>query len=400
MITTDILIAGGGIAGMSAAARLAADGHEIILVDPAPASPDHNAANHPDLRTTAFLQPGIATLTRAGAWQAMQDNGAMLRVMRIIDAGGAERTPRQTADFDGIETGHGHFGWNITNRTARTALLARLAGLPNVQFLQGVAVTGMAPGTDTATVTLSDQQTIATRLVIAADGRDSALRDMAGITHRRWQYDQSALVFAVTHDRPHDNISTEIHRTGGPLTLVPMPDHNGKPCSSVVWMTPARRADTLFAMDDATLSQTLMDETMGLFGTLAVTGGRAVWPMISQIAARLTGPRLALIAEAAHVVPPIGAQGLNMSLHDIETLAGLLATARNDGDDIGAARLLTRYHRRNFPRMVARVGGIDILNRAAMAEPRPLRDLRCLGLTALNKIAPLRKLAIRAGIGE
>ncbi|MFH1804463.1 MAG: FAD-dependent monooxygenase [Pseudomonadota bacterium] len=400
MITTDILIAGGGIAGMSAAARLAADGHDIILVDPAPASPDHNAASHPDLRTTAFLQPGIATLTRAGAWQAMQDSGAMLRVMRIIDAGGAERTPRQTADFDGIETGHGHFGWNITNRAARTALLARIADLPNVTFLQGAAVTGFTPGPDTATVTLSTGQNIATRLVIAADGRDSALRDMAGINHRRWQYDQSALVFAVTQTVPHDNISTEIHRTGGPLTLVPMPDLNGKPCSSVVWMTSARRAETLFAMDDATLSQTLMDETMGLFGRLAVTGGRAVWPMISQIAARLTGPRLALIAEAAHVVPPIGAQGLNMSLHDIEALAGLLTTARDDGGDIGAPSLLTRYHRRNFPRMVARVGGIDLLNRAAMAEPRPLRDLRYLGLTAFNKIAPLRKLAIRAGIGK
>ena len=139
---------------------------------------------------------------------------------------------------------------------------------------------------------------------------------------------------------------------------------------------------------------------MNLFGPLTVASPRAVWPMISQVPSRLISARLALIAEAAHVVPPIGAQGLNMSLHDIETLAELIAKAKLHGKDIGATTLLKSYERKQLPKTLARVGGIDLLNRASMFEPKPLRDLRYAGLTAINRIGPLRKLAIKVGVGK
>lgn len=392
---TDILVAGGGIAGLAAAARLAAEGRSVTLVDPAPAPGPAEAAGGGDLRTTAFLQPAIATLTRAGAWEAMQADGAPLRTMRIVDAGGRVRRPRGRADFTGAETGQGLFGWNVPNRVARRALLARLGALPGVRLRHGTAVDTFVPRLDAALCRLSDGTTVAAKLVIAADGRDSTLRRLAGIGSRRWGYGQKALVFAVTHPDPHDGVSTEIHRTGGPLTLVPMPDHDGRPCSSVVWMIPGPRAVALAALDDEALAAELTAETMGLFGPLRLASPRAVWPIIAQLAHRLTGPRLALIAEAAHVVPPIGAQGLNMSLADIESLAGATAGLPDPGDPAA----LARHQRRQWPGTLARVAGVDLLNRAARAEAQALRDLRRLGLAAIDRIPPLRRLAIRAGLG-
>ncbi|MCH8952875.1 MAG: FAD-dependent monooxygenase, partial [Proteobacteria bacterium] len=201
------------------------------------------------------------------------------------------------------------------------------------------------------------------------------------------------------HPRPHDGVSTEIHRSGGPLTLVPMPDRDGCPCCSVVWMAPGPRATDLHALDDAALGAELTAETMGLFGPLEITGRRALWPIIGQIAARLDAQRLALVAEAAHVVAPIGAQGLNLSLADIETLARLVEDARAADRDIGAPGLLAAYQRRRYPEMAARVAAIDLLNRAARAEAQPLRDLRRAGLKAIHDIRPLRRLAMRWGLG-
>ena len=394
MIETDILVAGGGIAGLTATARLAAEGFDVICVDPAPAD-----APGSDLRTTAFLAPAVETLERAGAWGAMAAGAAPLWTMRLVDAGGVERAPRETADFKATELMDRPFGWNVPNSAIRGALLGRLKDLATARLLGGVRVTGLTTRRDAALARLSDGAQVRARLVLAADGRDSSLRQAAGIGARRWHYGQKALVFAVTHGVPHDGVSTEIHRTGGPLTFVPMPDLDGRPSSSVVWMVPGARAAELAGMDDTALAAELEAETMGLFGPLEIAGERAVWPIIAQVATRLTAQRLALVAEAAHVVPPIGAQGLNMSLADIECLAGLTAEAKSAGRDIGAPALLDTYHRRRQPEMLARVAGIDLLNRAAQAEAQPLRDLRRAGLRAIHQVAPLRRLAMRLGLG-
>jgi 2-octaprenyl-6-methoxyphenol hydroxylase len=391
---TDILVAGGGIAGLTGTARLAAAGFDVICVDPAPAQSPGT-----DQRTTAFLEPAVATLERAGAWAAMAPGAAPLWTMRLIDAGGQAREVRETADFEAREMMDRPFGWNVPNIATREALLARLAALPSARLINGQTVTGMVPRSAEAVARLSGGDQIRARLVLAADGRDSGLREAAGIMARRWHYGQKGLVFAVTHPRPHDGVSTEIHRTGGPLTLVPMPDRDGFPCSSVVWMAPGPRAVELNALDDEALGAELTTETMGLFGPLTVTGPRALWPIIGQLAARLDGQRLALIAEAAHVIPPIGAQGLNMSLADIETLARLIEEARATGRDIGAPDLLAAYQRQRYPEMAARVAGIDLLNRAAQANAQPLRDFRRTGLKAIRDIRPLRRLAMRWGLG-
>jgi len=388
-IEADILVAGGGIAGLTAAARFGAEGWRVVLVEPKPPGPGE------DRRTTALLMPSVAVLEAAGAWAAMAAGATALGTMRLVDAGGRERTPRRTADFTAAEIQDRPFGYNVANTDARAALIGRLETLETVTPLFGVAVSRLLTRTGEARATLSDGREITARLVIAADGRDSPVREAVGIEATRWSYGQRALVFAVTHPEPHHGVSTEIHRTGGPCTLVPMPDIGGEPSSSVVWMMPGARAEALMVADDAALGTALTAETMGLQGPLTVASPRAAWPIISQIAHAMAGERVALIAEAAHVVPPIGAQGLNMSLADIACLADLTAGA----PDPGEAGLLARYQRRRWPETVGRVAGIDSLNRAAMAEARPLRDLRALGLSAIHGIAPIRHLAMRLGMG-
>lgn len=390
MENTDILIAGGGLAGLTAAARLAGTGADVTLVDPAGPTEEGGTA---DLRTTALLQPAIDTLDRAGAWAGMERVSAPLHCMRLIDAGGRQRIARETADFRADEISAKPFGQNVANTEIRRALEARLEAQGATR--RQAAATGSFLRGARRVVRLSDGQQIAARLVIAADGRDSALRKAAGLSAHRWSYGQKALVFAVTHSAPHEGISTEIHSTGGPCTLVPMPDHEGSPSSSVVWMVPGPRAAQLAALDDPGLGTALTAETMGLYGPLTLIGGRAVWPIISQIAPKLTAPRLALVAEAVHVIPPIGAQGLNMSLRDVEVLTGLIETA----EDPGAERVLRSYQSRRFPDIAARVAGVDMLNRAARAEWQPVRDLRRLGLKAIHEVQPIRQMAMRLGLG-
>jgi 2-octaprenyl-6-methoxyphenol hydroxylase len=222
---------------------------------------------------------------------------------------------------------------------------------------------------------------------------------MLGRGARRWGYGQMALAFSVSHARPHDGISTEIHRSGGPLTLVPLPDRDGRHFSAVVWMEEGPRAVALARMAPEQFESAVAARACGVLGEVRVEGPVRLWPIVAQVADRLDGPRAALVAEAAHVVPPIGAQGLNMSLADIATLLDLTSTARQRGEDIGALALLRRYHRMRYPEILARVAGIDALNRAAMAGPRPLRDLRRAGLRALAGIAPVRHAAMRLGMG-
>lgn len=393
-IETDVLVCGGGIAGLAATARLAAGGVRAVCVDPMPAD-----APGSDLRTTAFLRPAIETLRTADAWEGMAIGAAELRVMRLVDAGGRERAPRQIADFTAEEVPGGVFGWNVPNRAARAGLLTAIEAAPTARLIGATRVEAVVTRTAHALARLSDGSRVRAALVVAADGRDSALRQAAGIGVSRWRYGQKALVFSVTHEAPHGGVSTEIHRTGGPLTLVPMPDEAGRHRSSVVWMAPGPRTAVLDGLSDEALGLEITAETMGLMGPLTVAGPRMVWPIIAQVAHGLAAERLALIAEAAHVVPPIGAQGLNLSLADIEMLAELVELRHAATGDIGGPDLLAAYQRARLPDMAARVAGIDALNRAAKAEAQPLRDLRWLGLKAIHDVAPLRRLAMKAGLG-
>lgn len=388
----DVLISGGGIAGLIAAAGFGAEGLTTLCVDPAPPVTDESTEGA-DLRSTAFLTPSVALLGQIGLWERLSPYATPLQVMRIVDAGGAEPVARLTRDFDASEIGDQPFGWNLPNWLLRREISARLDQLQTVRFQPGIATADVVARDEGALVTLSDGRRIRAKLLIGADGRNSPVRQALGIGVRTFRYGQKALAFAVTHDLPHDNVSTEVHRTGGPFTLVPLPDRDGKHSSAVVWMENGREIARLAALPPADFEAELNARSAGVLGHLTQATRLTQWPIISQIADSFTGPRTALIAEAAHVLPPIGAQGLNMSLADLGALIELNRT------DPGNAAGLAEYNRTRRPDAYTRLLGIDALNRASQASLRPLRDLRAAALGGLYGIAPVRRLMMRAGLG-
>jgi 2-octaprenyl-6-methoxyphenol hydroxylase len=393
--TTDILISGGGVAGLTAACALGSAGFRVICVDPAP--PVTAAENDgADLRTTAFLQPSIPVLQGAGLWERLAPHAAALQVMRIIDAGGEMPEARLTKDFDAADISDAPFGWNLPNWLLRREMVARLAELPNVSFRPGTAFVRMLVRDAEALVTLTDGTQLSAKLVIGADGRTSPVREAVGIVAKSIRYGQKALAFGVSHDIPHNNVSTEVHRSGGPFTLVPLPDRDGRPASAVVWMETGPEIARLSALSVPAFEAEMTARSSGILGPLTLISRRSVWPIISQIAERLSGPRTVLIAEAAHVVPPIGAQGLNMSLADLACLLNLALAQR---DDPGTEAVTDAFHRARHLDVKARVTGIDLLNRASMAQSPMLRDLRAKALESLYSARPVRQVLMRTGLG-
>jgi len=394
MIETHVLISGGGVAGLAAAHAFGNAGYATICVDPSPPITDR-AQQGADLRSTAFLQPARDFLHSIGLWDRFEAYASPLAIMRIVDAGGDAFEPRLTKDFVASDISDRPFGWNLPNWLLRREMVAGMKQLSNVDFRPGTSTTGLLTRQSEALATLSDGTRVKAKLVIAADGRASFVREAVGVDVTTKRYGQKALAFAVTHAIPHDNVSTEIHRTGGPFTLVPLPDFEGQPSSAVVWMEKGPIAQDLYNADVPTFEAAMSDRSCHLFGPLTLASNRTIWPIISQIADRFSGQRTALIAEAAHVVPPIGAQGLNMSLGDIASLLDLSQKA----DDPGSSKVLESYHRSRYAEVKARVTGVDALNRASMMDAQPLRDLRAMGLQGLHAATPVRKTLMKLGLG-
>ncbi len=389
----DIVISGGGIAGMTAAAAFGTQGFNVLCVDPAPPIIDE-AASGSDLRSTAFLQPSISVLEKAGLWERFEPYAMPLQVMRIVDAGGETPEPRVSHDFDASDISEKPFGWNLPNWLLKRECAARLSDLRNVTFRPGIGTTRLTTRETAAIIGLSDGTQVEATLLIAADGRNSPMREALGIGVRTTRFGQKALAFAVSHPVPHDNVSTEIHRSGGPFTFVPLPDRDGQPCSAIVWMERGQEAKRLLELPVEAFEAEMNIRSCGLLGPLKLVSRRTIWPIISQIAERLYGERTALMAEAAHVVPPIGAQGLNMSLADLTALLELTAT-----HPLGSRQMLAAYERRRYPDVAMRVAGVGVLNRASMISAQPLRDARARVLDMLYSASPVRRALMQMGIG-
>lgn len=395
MSETEILISGGGVAGLAAAAAFGAAGFSVVCVEPNPPITAGDTAGA-DLRSTAFLHPSLPVLQAAGLWERLAPHATPLQIMRIVDAGGADAIPRVVKDFNAADLSDQPFGWNLPNWLLRREFLARITDLPNVTFSTAVKTTALFTRESEARVTLSDGSRLRAKLVIAADGRDSFIRQALDIPVKTLRYGQKALAFAVTHHTPHNNVSTEIHRSGGPFTFVPLPDRATLPCSAVVWMETGPEVARLQSLSIPEFEAEMNIRSAGLLGPLTLATPLTVWPIIAQCAARMAGERVALMAEAAHVLPPIGAQGLNMSMADLTVLLDLAQAHRTD---LGGRAMLDAYHTRRHHDVEARILGIDALNRASMMGAQPLRDMRAAALDAFYSIAPLRKTLMRAGIG-
>jgi 2-octaprenyl-6-methoxyphenol hydroxylase len=393
---TDVFVSGGGIAGMVTALAFERAGFSVICADPVPPVTTRQEKGA-DLRTTAFLQPSQQFLQSIEIWDHLADHAMPLEVMRIVDAGGAIEPPviRVTKEFQASDISDQPFGWNVPNWISRRELLKALDQSEGAAFLPGVHTEKVFTRENEARIKLSDGQNIHARLVIAADGSSSFVRQNAGVSVTTKRFGQKALAFAVTHSIPHENVSTEIHRSGGPFTLVPLPDHEGSPSSAVVWMETSDNAGRLMEMDTDSFEAEMSTRSCSILGPLKLATVRTVWPIISQIAERLSAQRIAIVAEAAHAIPPIGAQGLNMSLEDIKTLLKLATKS----DDIGSKSVLDAYHKDRINDVRVRVGGISLLNQTSIAQNQIIRDLRAGVIEALHGMAPVRKTLMKMGLG-
>jgi 2-octaprenyl-6-methoxyphenol hydroxylase len=392
--TVDIFISGGGIAGLVAAAAFGHAGFSVLLADPSP-PPTKATDKNADLRSTAFLQPAQALFEQIGLWDTLAPHATPLDALRIVDTAGWPPEIRETRVFDATDIGDGPFGWNLPNWLTRATVLKFIEKQPGITLAMGTGFADMLTRTRQAIVTLTDGRRIGARLVIAADGRASPVRDAAGIGVRTIRYGQKALACSVTHPLPHGNISTEVYNQGGAFTTVPLPDHHGSPASAIVWMNPGARALELAAMAPAAFNATMTERSCGLLGPLELASARNVWPIVTQTADHLTAERTALVAEAAHVLPPIGAQGLNTSLHDVAALHDL---AKDGPADLGSPAMLARYARTRERDIAVRARAIDLFNRVCKSGEPPIQALRSLGLKTVYDFVPLRRTVMRAGL--
>lgn len=383
------------MAGLVAAVAFGHAGFSVCLVDPA--SPVTSSADQgSDLRSTAFLRPAKALFEQIGLWPQLEPHAVPLEQLRIVDTAGDPPEIRDERSFGKDGSGDHPLGWNFMNWLIRRELLAHLDKQTGVVLRYGTGFSGMLTRIGGAIVTLSDGGQIAARLVIGADGRFSPVRDAAGIGAHTIRYGQKSLAFVASHIEPHHNISTEIYNFGGPFTMVPLAPVNGIPASAIVWMNAGRRTLDLAAMEPGAFNTEMTRRSAGLFGPMELVSPRAIWPIITQRADRLTAERTALIAEAAHVLPPIGAQGLNTSLNDI---SALLAAAMSGSDDLGGPAMLEIYDRARYGDIARRARAIDMFNRVTRSGGQGLQSLRLAGLKAAYDIVPVRQGLIRAGMG-
>jgi 2-octaprenyl-6-methoxyphenol hydroxylase len=377
-----VAVVGGGPAGLVAAIALATAGVDTLLIAP-PAEPDH--------RTTALLAGSVTALETLGVWPACVVHAAPLRKIRLIDD--TQRLIRAPEVlFAAAEIGLDAFGHNIENRHLIAALEAHVCALK----LPRIAGAALSVASDPGGVTIKYAGGEArVKLVIGADGRRSLCRAAAGIgTNSRRTYPQTALTLNLAHARPHDDTSTEFHTESGPFTLVPLP---GRRSSLVCVLDPAQAAE-LAAMNDTELSHEIERRAHSLLGAMTVEPGRGVFPLAIETADAFARDRIALVGEAAHVVPPIGAQGLNLGLRDGATIAELVAEALRQNIDIGAPEVLARYDTQRRADITSRSIAVDLLNRSLLTDFLPAQGARGLSLYLVDRIGPLRRALMREGV--
>ncbi|QMU59710.1 MAG: UbiH/UbiF family hydroxylase [Boseongicola sp.] len=391
----DIFISGGGIAGLIAAAAFANQGLKVVLAEPSP-PPNDASSTSSDLRSTAFLEPARGLLEDIGLWSKLADHATPLETLRVVDCIGHPPQIRTERAFKSSDLDAAAFGWNLPNWLTRKLLTDILLDSKQVDVRLGTGFKSILTRQSEAFVTLTDNTQLRTRLAVAADGRSSPLREACGIDYSTTRYGQKALAFVVSHDLPHENVSTELYLSGGAFTQVPLPDANGRHHSAIVWMNDGNEAARLMSLSSEEFAQAATVRSCQLLGNMALSSQRRAFPVVTQTANTLTSERVALIAEAAHVLPPIGAQGLNTSLHDVATLIEL---ARNNPDDLGSAAFLEAYDAARATDIQLRSKTIDMYNRLCRSDDPPLQALRSLGLKAVFDIAPLRRRIMRAGLG-
>jgi len=392
IVPLPIAVIGSGPVGMLAALKLAALNRQVVLIAP--------PINQNDRRTTALMMPAIQLLEDVGAWDSMICHEAgMLATMRIIDA--TKRLIRAPmVSFHAQEIGLTAFGYNIPNRVLNRVLNDKISLEPRIiRHIDEVA--HYHHHHRHITLTLKGGDCLDAALVVGADGRLSGARQAAGIQTRQWDYPQNALVLNFSHTRPHHRTANEFHTEQGPFTQVPLKGNR----SSLIWVVRPEVAKQLLTLGAQALAAEIETHMHAMLGkiTLETDAGEVMpndfppqsWPMSGAVPASFAANRTILIGEAAHIFPPIGAQGLNLGFRDVATLTQAVARFSQDP---GGAQALAYYNHQRRPDIWLRTGFVHALNRTLLSDLLPLQMLRGASLELLRQFSPLRGFMMREGL--
>ncbi len=376
----DIVVAGSGPTGLLSALALCTSGFRVALIGP--------RAKLDDGRTTALMSPALAFLDNFGLLADIASQAAPLKVMRIVDA--TRRLIRSpVVTFHAAEIGEAQFGMNVPNRVLNGALEAKVRSMATVAWFEGLA-DEWSTRDDQIVATWQGGQ-IHARLAVAADGRESNARESAGIVVRAKIHGQSALALSFLHSRGHAFASTEFHTENGPFTQVPLLGDR----SSLVWVADNATAARLAAMPLPELSREVEDRMQSMLGEVEVEVPPQIYPLSESLPDSFGKNRVALVGEAAHTFPPIGAQGLNLGIRDVQQLVEICEANR---DDPGRAHALAAYDRQRRPDILARSGAVGLLNGSLLSNMLPAQIARSAGLGLLGAFAPLRSFFMREGL--
>lgn len=391
--TVDVAIVGAGLVGGTLAVALARHGIKTLVIDRL--DPAATFAPAFDGRASAVAASSQTLLAAIGLWPHLTGSTEAIREIRVSDGDAPF-----FLHYDHALLGAAPLGFMAENRHYRLAIAKAMAEQrEHLAVEAGRAVTGMNDGPDRITLTLDDGRKIRAQLAVAAEGRDSKLRELAGIGLTGWSYAQTAIVATIGHARPHDGIAHERFLPAGPFAILPLPDENGVHRSSLVWTERADAAPAYLALDDTRFLAEIAERVGGFLGELSLIGPRFSHPLGLQFAARYGKGRLVLAGDAAHGIHPIAGQGLNLGLRDVAALTEIIVDARDLGLDLAHPEGLARYERWRRADNLMMAGVTDVLNRLFSNDLAPLRLARDLGLAAVNRIGPLKKFFMRHAMG-
>ncbi|MFD1610649.1 UbiH/UbiF/VisC/COQ6 family ubiquinone biosynthesis hydroxylase [Sphingomonas tabacisoli] len=386
---SDVIILGGGLVGLTLAFALDAHGLSSIVVDPA--NPETVLAPGFDGRASAIASASWNMLQAIGLGDRLEGKGCPIAAIRVSDGlrpGALDFAP--DADDEPL-------GIMFENRLLRQTLHAAAGEAKNVMLLMPARPVATDRGEHGVSVMLEDGRELKAPLLIAAEGRNSPTRAAAGINVARWQYEHSAIIAAVEHEKPHDNIAYEIFYPEGPFAILPMLPGNR---SALVWSVARADAPGYLKLGPRGFAAELKAKMGGLLGELTVIAPLSSYPLGFHHAGRITDQRLALVGDAAHGIHPIAGQGLNLGLRDAAALTEVLVEGARLGLDLGDAQLLKRYERWRSLDTLLVAASTDGLARLFGLPGETASAVRRFGLSAVQRIAPLKSFFMAEARGE
>jgi 2-octaprenyl-6-methoxyphenol hydroxylase len=396
-IEVAVCVLGAGPVGGVLASRLAAEGIPVAVVDRASLPP----MEHPDFdgRAYAIAAGSRPVLEAAGLWERLPYPAGPIREIRVSDGRIGRPASPLFLHFSAWEAGEEAFGWMVEARSLRMALNARLHAAPEIHLF-APAEASVERDADRAVVRIADGPEIACRLVVGAEGRASPSRSAAGIPVTSLPYHQTGIVCAIAHERPHNEVALEHFLPSGPFAQLPMAGTEGAPnLSAIVWTERTPLAERLLVLPDAAFTREIGRRLGDHLGAVRLMGRRWSYRLSALHAHRYTDTRFALIGDSAHGIHPIAGQGLNLGLRDAATLAKLIIAAVEAGEDPGAPTLLPRYQAARRPDNLLMLAATDGLDRLFSTNNPLLRTARDLGIAAVHRLPPLKRLFMRQAMG-